>query len=61
MDNFWVMKLINDSTAVRVPVTKGISSDDIIEIVSPLFNLTDRIINSGQYGLADTAFVTINK
>jgi biotin carboxyl carrier protein len=61
MDNFWVMKLINDSTAVKVPVTKGISTDDKIEILSPAFNATDRIINSGQYGLADTANVTINK
>jgi multidrug efflux pump subunit AcrA (membrane-fusion protein) len=61
MENFWVMKLINDSTAVKVPVKKGISTDDKIEILSPVFSATDRIINSGQYGLADTANVTINK
>ena len=61
MENFWVMKLINDSTAVKVPVTKGISTDDKIEILSPAFNASDRIINSGQYGLADTAKITINK
>jgi hypothetical protein len=61
MENFWMMKLINDSTAVKVPVTKGISTDYKIEIITPVFNATDRIINSGQYGLSDTAFVTINK
>jgi multidrug efflux pump subunit AcrA (membrane-fusion protein) len=61
MEKFWVMKLINDSTAVKVPVKKGISTDDKIEILSPVFNASDRIINSGQYGLADTANVTINK
>lgn len=61
MENFWVMKLINDSTAVKVSVTKGISTDDKIEILSPAFNISDRIINSGQYGLADTAKITINK
>jgi biotin carboxyl carrier protein len=61
MENFWVMKLINDTTAVRVPVVKGISADNKIEIVSPVFGPADRIINTGQYGLADTAFVTINK
>ena len=61
MENFWVMQLINDSTAIKVPVTKGISTDDKIEIISPVFSATDRILNSGQYGLSDTAFVTVNK
>ena len=32
MENFWVMKLINDSTAVKIPVKKGISTDSEIEI-----------------------------
>jgi multidrug efflux pump subunit AcrA (membrane-fusion protein) len=61
MENFWVMKLINDSIAVKVPVQKGISTDQKIEIISPVFSPGDRIIYSGQYGLPDTAFVMINK
>jgi biotin carboxyl carrier protein len=61
MENFWVMKLINDSTAVKIPVKKGISSDTKVEIISPVFSPADRIIYSGQYGLPDTASVLINK
>ncbi len=61
MDNFWVMKLINDSTAVKVPVTKGISTNERIEILSPQFSPDDRILKTGQYGLSDTAYVHINK
>jgi hypothetical protein len=61
MENFWVMKLINDTTAVKIPVKKGISTDSAIEILSPAFNPADRIIYSGQYGLPDTAFVLISK
>lgn len=61
MQNFWVMKLINDTTAIKIPIKKGISTDLKIEITSPVFNPSDRIIYSGQYGLPDTAFVTINK
>jgi len=61
MENFWVMKLINDTTAVKVPVQKGISTDLKIEITSPVFNPADRIVSSGQYGLPDTAFIMINK
>ena len=61
MENFWLMKLINDTTAVKVPVKKGISTDLKIEIISPVFDPADRIIYSGQYGLPDTAFVLISK
>ena len=59
MENYWVMKLINDSTAIKVPVERGISADSKVEILSPHFALNDRIINSGNYGLGDTAFVKI--
>jgi len=59
MDNFWVMKLINDSTAVKVMLKLGIVTDTQIEIISPLFSKNDRLINSGHYGLADTAMVNI--
>lgn len=61
MENFWVMKLINDSTAVKVPVKKGIASDGQVEILSPLFNPKDLILKTGQYGLPDTAIVVVNK
>ncbi|MBS1524474.1 MAG: efflux RND transporter periplasmic adaptor subunit [Bacteroidetes bacterium] len=56
---FWVMKLVNDTTAVKVPVTKGIQAGDKIEILSPKFSPKDRIIVTGNYGLADTAKVKI--
>ena len=61
MQEFWVMKLINDSTAVKVPVIIGNKSESEIEIISPQFNITDRIIINGNYGLADTALVKITK
>jgi multidrug efflux pump subunit AcrA (membrane-fusion protein) len=56
---FWVMKLINDSTALKVPVKEGIQSGDRIEILSPKFTKQDKIIISGNYGLPDTAKVKI--
>ncbi len=59
--DFWVMKLINDTLAVKVPVTKGIETSDRIEILSPRFAPTDRIIVTGNYGLADTAKIKITK
>ena len=58
---FWVMKLINDSTAVKIPVEKGIEVNDRVEIVKPVFFNTDRFLLTGNYGLADTARITIIK
>ncbi|MDB5121524.1 MAG: transporter [Sphingobacteriales bacterium] len=60
-DEFWVMRLINDTTAVKVPVKKGIEGSDQIEIISPVFKSTDRIILTGNYGLSDTAKVKVIK
>jgi multidrug efflux pump subunit AcrA (membrane-fusion protein) len=60
LSNFWVMKLINDSTAVKVPVKTGIESGDKVEIISPEFSPKDRIIVSGNYGLSDTASVIVS-
>lgn len=61
MKNFWVMKLINDTTAMKVPVVTGITGADSIEIVSPGFLPSDRFLNSGNYGLGDTAIIRIIK
>jgi multidrug efflux pump subunit AcrA (membrane-fusion protein) len=59
--DFWVMKLLNDTTAVKVPVKEGIQSGDRVEILSPKFSAQDRIIVTGNYGLTDTAKVKIVK
>ena len=57
--NFWVMKLINDSMAVIVAVKPGLHTADRIEITEPAFSSTDRFLASGNYGLGDTAKVII--
>lgn len=57
--NFWVMKLIDSITAVKVPVTKGIETNDRIEILSPGFTSADKFLLTGNYGLGDTARIKI--
>lgn len=59
MQNFWIMKLINDSTAVKISVIVGNRNRDEMEIVSPRFTGNDRILSNGNYGLPDTALVTV--
>ncbi|MEP7254423.1 MAG: HlyD family efflux transporter periplasmic adaptor subunit [Ferruginibacter sp.] len=58
---FWVMKMLNDSVAIKVPIKKGIETNDKIEILSPAFSGNDKILITGNYGLSDTAKVQIIK
>jgi hypothetical protein len=59
MQNFWVMKLINDSMAVKLPVITGISGEEYIQITSPVLNISDQFLTSGNYGLGDTVYVKV--
>lgn len=59
--NFWIMKLLDSTTAVKVPIIKGVETGDRIEIVRPQFAAADKIVLSGNYGLPDTAKVKIVK
>ncbi|MCW3090160.1 MAG: transporter [Ferruginibacter sp.] len=58
-DEFWVMKMIDSVTAAKVPVRKGIETDSLVEIISPVFSPNDKILLTGNYGLGDTARVKI--
>ncbi len=56
---FWVMKLIDSVTAVKVHVKKGLENGSSVEILSPVFSVNDKIILTGNYGLTDTTKVTV--
>lgn len=59
MRHFWVMKLVNDSMAVKISVTVGQKNDSLVEIVQPVFSSSDRVLTDGNYGLPDTAMVRL--
>ncbi len=61
MEKFWVMKLLNDSMAVKVSVTPGIRNRESVEIMDPIFNVDDKFLITGNYGLPDTAIVYVVK
>ena len=58
---FWVMRLLNDSTAIKVPVTVGTQANDRVEVKAPAFNPTDKILLTGNFGLDDTAAVQVTR
>ena len=59
--DFWIMKMTDSVTAVKVPVTIGLETSDQVELTSPELNPADRILLTGNYGLPDTARVIIEK
>ncbi|TSA35565.1 MAG: hypothetical protein D4R64_09325 [Porphyromonadaceae bacterium] len=61
MQSFWVMKLINDSIAVKVIITTGISEEEYVQITRPVFKASDLFLTSGNYGLGDTVSVKVLK
>jgi hypothetical protein len=59
MHQFWVMKLVNDSVAIKVPVTTGIIEGEYVQVIRPVFNSSDLFLASGNYGLGDTVYVKV--
>lgn len=58
---FWIMKLLNDSVAVKTEIQKGIETNGNIQVIQPQLGDSDRIILTGNYGLSDTAKINIIK
>ena len=61
LENFWIMKMIDDEYAVKTPIIKGIEMDGQVEILSPALSVDDIILETGNYGLPDTAKVVIKE
>ena len=57
--HFWVMKMIDSTTAAKVDIKRGVEWKDRIEILEPKFENNDRIVVTGNYGLPDTALVVL--
>jgi len=58
---FWIMKMKDSITAIRVDVKKGIENNTNVEILTPTLSPRDKIVLTGHYGLSDTAKVVIIK
>lgn len=61
LSKHWVMRLVDDSTAVKVPVEVVCCNADEAEISSEALTPRDRLVLTGGYGLEDGARVTIRK
>lgn len=58
---FWVMKILHDSIAIKVPVKKGFENRGLVEVLSPEISVSDPVIIDGAYGLPDSTIVKVVK
>lgn len=58
---FWVMKVVNDTLAIKVPILKGIETSDQVELINSQLQAGQKVLVGGNYGLADTTTVKIEK
>jgi len=61
LEHFWIMKMMDEEHAVKVPIIKGIETDGQVEIISPKLSIEDLILETGNYGLPDTAKVVFGE
>ena len=59
--DFWVMKVVNKNLAIKVPITKGIENDNVVEALSSGLTNSDVVISEGAYGLNDSTVVKVVK
>jgi len=59
--SFWVMRVVDDTLAIRTEIGKGLESDSLIQIVNPTLSVNDLIISDGAYGLPDSTKIKIVK
>ena len=58
---FWVMKLVNDTLAVKREVTPMLQTDSLVQIQSDDVKLNDKIVTEGSYQMQDSTRVSIKK
>lgn len=58
---FWVMKVAGPSLAVKVMIKKGIENPRQTEVLNSTLKEGDRVLISGNYGIADSARIKIEK
>ena len=61
LTEYWVMKVVNDSLALKTQVVPGIKNDSLIQIQSANINLNDRVITSGAYQMQDSTLIKVQQ
>jgi multidrug efflux pump subunit AcrA (membrane-fusion protein) len=61
MTDYWVMKINNDTLAVKTPVTPLLRNDSLVQIQSNALKLNDWVVTKGSYHMQDSTRISIQK
>lgn len=61
LTEFWVMKIHNDTLAIRESVIPMLKNDSLVQIESQTVKLNDWIVTEGSYQMQDSTLVKIKK
>ncbi len=59
LTRFWVLKMVNDSLAIKKRVTPLLENDSLIQVASGELQVNDRVITEGGYQMQDSTRVRI--
>ena len=61
LTKYWVMKVVNDSLAIRQPVKPLLQTDSLVQIESSALNLNDRVVTEGSYQMQDSTLISFRE
>ncbi len=61
LNKFWVLKVIDDTLAVQLPVNPGVETGFWVQLINPDLKTSDPIIFTGGYALPDSALINITE
>ncbi|MDX1766441.1 efflux RND transporter periplasmic adaptor subunit [Arenibacter sp. NBRC 103722] len=61
LTDFWVMKVVNDTLAIKEKVVPLLRNDSLVQIQSANLQLNDMVVTEGSYQMQDSTLVSIQK
>ncbi|RXJ51337.1 efflux RND transporter periplasmic adaptor subunit [Gelidibacter gilvus] len=61
LTEYWVMKIVNDSLAVKQKVVTLLKDDSLVQVKSDGLNIADLVITEGSYQMQDSTIVSTKK
>lgn len=59
MTDYWVMKVVNDTLAVKQNVALGLKTDTLIEVISDALQVGDKVVTEGAYQMQDSTLISV--
>tara|TARA_R110002074_G_scaffold197610_15_gene365019 strand:+ start:11378 stop:12295 length:918 start_codon:yes stop_codon:yes gene_type:complete len=61
LTEYWVLKLTNDSVAIKHSVTPKLKNDSLVQIESNELHIGDKVITTGGYQMQDSTIISVQK